>query len=145
MEAPQVPSDDALRTEVRLFTRWVDEDNQRVLNNAVYLTLLEEARLRYFSELSLMEPDGGFPFVLAQTNARFAAPGRGGREVSVRLGTTHLGNSSFVQSYRVRDADSGELWLEAEALLVAWDPKTRGKRPMSDAFRAAVARLEGLA
>jgi acyl-CoA thioesterase FadM len=114
VQAPDVPPDDQLRSEARLVTRWVDEDNQRVLNNAVYLTLLEEARLRYFSGLGLMEADGGFPFVLAQTNARFVAPGRGGREVSVRLATTH-------------------------------DPATRGKRAMSDDFRARVAELEGLA
>ncbi len=144
MQAPEVPPDDRLRSEARLVTRWVDEDNQRVLNNAVYLTLLEEARLRYFGELGLMEADGGFPFVLAQTNARFVAPGRGGREVSVRLATTHLGKSSFVQAYRVRDVASGEVWLEAEALLVAWDPATRGKREMSPDFRARVAELEGL-
>lgn len=137
-----MPPDDQLRSEVRLVTRWVDEDNQRVLNNAVYLTLLEEARLRYFRDLGLMEADGGFPFVLAQTNARFVAPGRGGREVSVRLSTTHLGNSSFVQAYRVRDAQSDEVWLEAEALLVAWDPVTRGKRQMSEEFRTRVAELE---
>ncbi|WP_419195421.1 acyl-CoA thioesterase [Engelhardtia mirabilis] len=124
-------------------TRWVDEDNQQVLNNAIYLTLLEEARLRYFRGLELM--DGArFPFVLAQCNLRFLRPGCGGAEVVVAVRTTHLGSSSFSQSYRM-GPQGEEPWAEAEALLVAWDNKARAKRPMTSAFRSAVARFEGLA
>ena len=36
---------------VKQRTRWCDEDNQNVLNNAVYMTLLEEARVAYFLQL----------------------------------------------------------------------------------------------
>ena len=76
MHAPQVPESARLRFRVRLRTRWSDEDNQNVLNNAVYLTLLEEARHAYFSKLDLL--DGShFPFLLAQCNLRFLSAGRG--------------------------------------------------------------------
>lgn len=144
MEPVAVPEDHTLSTRVELTTRWSDEDNQGVLNNAVYLTLLEEARLVYFRALDLLEPSGAFPFVLAQCHVRFVAPGRGGQRVEVHLGTVHLGTTSFEQVYRVRSEADGAIWCEARALLVAWDNRARAKRPLSAEFRAAVRAHEHL-
>ena len=143
MESPTVPADDDLTFTVRLHTRWSDEDNQAVLNNAVTLTLLEEGRYAYFQRLGLLDANQ-FPFVLGQTNVRFLAPGRGGVDVDLSMATTHLGNSSFRQAYRLRAVEDGTVWSEAEALLVAWDPATRGGRPMAPDFRAAIAAFEPL-
>ena len=143
MESPRVPASDRLRFRVRLRTRWSDEDNQSVLNNAVYLTLLEEARHAYFGSLGLLL-ENRFPFVLAHANVAYLAPGRGGADVEVEMSTVALGTSSFTQGYRVRDAASGAVWCEAEARLVAYDPETRARRPMSETFRARVAAFEGL-
>lgn len=134
LERPLVPRELRFRTQVH--TRWVDEDNQGVLNNAVYLTLLEEARHAYFGELGLM--DGAhFPFVLAQCNAWFVRPGRGGVDALVELSTVQIGTSSFVQAYRVGAVSPDgafETWLEAEALLVGWDNRTRAKAALSAHF-----------
>ena len=141
MQPPHLPLDDAFTLSLSLRTRWSDEDNQGVLNNAVYLTLLEEARHGYFSRLGLLEANR-FPFVLLQTNIRFVAPGVGGTDVRVELATTHLGRSSFRQAYRVKSEETGEVWCEAEALLVAWDPKTRAGRPMEEHFRRALLEFE---
>jgi YbgC/YbaW family acyl-CoA thioester hydrolase len=141
METPSVPPDPALSFRARLRTRWSGEDNQSVLNNAVYLTLFEEARHAYFSALGLLA-ENRFPFLLLQTNARFLAPGRGGVEVEVALATTRLGKSSFTQVYRVREAESGTAWCEAEALCVCHDPEHGGSRAMPPAFREAVRAFE---
>ncbi len=143
MHQPQVPSPDRLRFRVRLRTRWSDEDNQRVLNNAVYLTLCEEARHAYFSKLGLLASNQ-FAFLLAQANVRFIAPGRGGEEVEVEMATLQLGHTSFQQVYRVRAAAGGSTWCECEALLVCVDPRTGKKTPMAADFRARIAALEGL-
>lgn len=143
MELPQVPPREAIRFRARARTRWSNEDNQDVLNNAVYLTLLEEARHAYFTELGLLEGNR-FPFLLAQCNVRFARAGRGGADVEIELVTTHLGSSSFRQAYRVREVDGGAVWAEAEALLVCYDPSTGRSAPMTPAFRSALARFEGL-
>ncbi len=137
METPGVPPTPAF--EVRLRTRWSDEDNQAVLNNAIYLTLMEEARFAYFTGLGLIDANR-FPFLLAQANVVFLSPGRGGAEVVVELSTTHVGLSSFRQAYRVRDAASGKVWCEAEARLVCYDPASGAKRPMDPDFRAALGR-----
>lgn len=144
MQHPRVPADEEFRHQARLHTRWSDEDMQGVLNNATYLTLCEEARFRYFDALGLLGPERHFPFVLMQCNIRFVAPGRGPAEVAVSVRTTRLGSRSVTQAYRIREAASGEVWAEAEAVLVMWDPETRGSRGIPEEFRAAVARFEEL-
>ena len=123
---------------VRLRTRWSDEDSQGVLNNAVSLTLFEEARRALFDELELFDADGNFPFLLASTRADFRSPGRGGVEVDVEISTTHLGRSSFTQAYRIRSLE-GVAWTEGTATLVCYDPETRESRPMTDGFRTQLA------
>jgi acyl-CoA thioesterase FadM len=139
MESPNVPASSVLSFRTRLATRWSDEDNQQVLNNAVYLTLFEEARYRYFaSHLARNQ----FPFLLAQTNVVFVSPGRGGVEVELECGTTHVGNTSFTQAYRVRDAESGRVLCEGEARLVCYDAASGEKRPLGDVVRAAITARE---
>jgi acyl-CoA thioester hydrolase len=142
METPQIPDSSALRFRARCHTRWSDEDNQSVLNNAVYLTLFEEARHAYFGSLDLLSGNR-FPFLLVQCNLRFLRPGRGGVDVVVELSTVHLGTSSLRQAYRVRAPDE-QIWAEAEAVLVCYDAQSGASRPMEPRFRAAVARFEGL-
>lgn len=139
METPRVPPSAQIAFRVRLRTRWSDEDTQHVLNNATYLTLLEEARFAFFSELGWIE-ENAFPFLLAQTNLLYLAPGRGGREVEVEVATTRVGTTSFTQAYRVRDVASGEVWCEAEARMVGWDGKSGRKTPLGDRFRASISR-----
>lgn len=141
METPQVPSGERVRFRARTHTRWSDEDNQGVLNNAVYLTLFEEARHAYFAGLGLLDANR-FPFLLAACNVRFLRPGRGGFDVDVETVTLHLGTTSFRQGYRVRCG--GEVWAEAEALMVCYDPGTNAPVPMMPDFRAAIAAFEGL-
>ncbi|MDF1837181.1 MAG: thioesterase family protein, partial [Planctomycetota bacterium] len=133
---PPLPEDSDLPFGCVLRTRWSDEDRQGVLNNAIYLTLFEEARLQYFLDLGLM-PEASFPFLLAQSQLRFVSPGQGGVEVRVQMGTTHLGNSSFEQCYRVSGTD-GRVWCEGRALLVCYDPETGKSRPMEERFRSVL-------
>lgn len=139
MEAPHVPESARLRFRVKLTTRWSDEDNQQVLNNAVYLTLFEEARYRYFAEHLARNQ---FPFLLAQTNVAFLAPGRGGADIELECGTTHVGTTSFTQAYRVRDAATGRVLCEGEARLVCYDAASGAKRPIGDDVRAAIVARE---
>ncbi len=143
MEAPAVPPSSALRFRARLATRWSDEDSVGVLNNAVYLTLLEEARYRYFDHLGLIRPDHRFRFLLGQTSIRFLAPGRGPAEIEIEMATTALGSKSFRQAYRILGPE-GTAWAEAEAAMVIWDLERRRSAPIPPAFRQRVAAFEGL-
>jgi len=127
-----------MRFRVRLRTRWSDEDTQGALNNAAYLTLLEEARFALFERLDVLV-ENRFPFVVGQTNVAFVATGRGGREVEVECATTRIGATSFTQAYRVREVASGAVWCEAEARLVCVDPRTGSKAGIPARLREALA------
>ena len=133
MHTPELPGQ--LPWSTRLMTRWSDEDNQGVLNNAVTLTLCEEARRAFCLERGLLQ-DNQFPFLLGACNLRFARPGTGGVEVVVQLGVTRVGASSAETVYRVLGPD-GALWSEAEALLVTYDPATMRPCPHAPRLREA--------
>ncbi len=143
MEAPNVPSADQIRFRARSRTRWSDEDNQGVLNNAVYLTLLEEARHQYCLHLGLIGVQNQFTFVLGQTNLRHLNPGHGPADVEIQIATVYLGARSFRQVYRVGPAGGNEVWAEAEAVMVIWDSENGGSAGMPDFFRTKIADFEG--
>ncbi|MFT7669785.1 MAG: YbgC/YbaW family acyl-CoA thioester hydrolase [Planctomycetota bacterium] len=143
MQIPEIPELGAFRFQTKRSTRWSDEDTQGVVNNAVYMTLLEEARFDYFSSLGLVE-DNAFPFVLMQTNIRFLSPLRGGQKVTVALRTLEMGNSSIRQVSRILSVDSGQVLVEAEVLLVSWSNEDRCKVPIAGEFRDRVSLFEGL-
>lgn len=144
MEAPAPLEPDLCRFACLRSLRWSDEDNQGVVNNAIYLTLLEESRHAYFTALGLLR-DNRFPFLLAQTNLSFVKPMRGGQEVRILVRTVQLGTTSFEQVYEIRCAQTGACHARAQARLVCYDSASGEKRPMAEDFRAALARFEGLA
>ncbi|MFT5285768.1 MAG: acyl-CoA thioester hydrolase [Planctomycetota bacterium] len=95
--------------------RWVDLDAAGVLNNAVYLTLLEQARFAYFGSLGLVEGHQ-FPFLLGDTHVRYLHPGQAGSLATIRCGVVRLGNKSFDMEYEVFQDEV--LLARAEATLV---------------------------
>lgn len=129
------------RFEAEVPLRWVDVDSAGVVNNAVYLSLMEQARYAYFSHLGLME-DHNVPFVLAEATLQFVKPGRLGMNVKVAACTTKLGNTSFHMSYEVRSGD--EVLCKAKAALVFVDAQMQ-PTVLPDAFRETVAQFEELA
>lgn len=135
MDIPNIP-----HFVLETSTRWSDEDNQGVLNNAVYMTLFEEARLGFCRMAEALE-NGRFPFLLAETTVKFLRPGRGGAAVRVELTTVHIGKSSFRQAYRVR-SEAGDIWADAEAVLVCYDPETMASRPIPEELREALTALQ---
>jgi acyl-CoA thioester hydrolase len=111
------------------------------LNQSVYHELLEEGRAGFFTELAHRvghdHSHGGF--VVAHVDLDYRSEVRkdhGEVEVVVRLG--HVGTSSFRMEHEVHLPD-GTLAASGHTVVVAWDPATRGKRPLSDAERAALA------
>lgn len=118
--------------------RWVDVDSAGVVNNATYLSLMEQARFLYFQHLGLMV-DHVIPFVLAEANVKFQRPGRLGMrcEVAARIGK--LGTSSFHMDFEVR-GDS-EVLVASSAALVFVDAQFH-PRPIPADWRAAIVQFE---
>ena len=61
------------------------------------------------------------------------------------LNARAMGPGRFARTaYRVREAEGGALWCEAEAQLVGIDPASGSKRPFDARFREALSAFEGL-
>ena len=120
--------------------RWVDVDSEAVVNNAVYASLMEQARYRYFDDLGLLE-EGRLPFVLAESTIRYLRPGRLGMEVVTAARVTRVGRSSFGMEYEVR-AEDGVL-ASGVAVLVYIDADLR-PIPIADSVKACLQAFEGL-
>ncbi len=120
--------------------RWVDLDAAGVLNNAVYLTLLEQARLGYFGQLDLMRGDQ-FPFLLGQTQVRFLRPARAAEELAIAARVTRLGTKSFDMEYEVRSGDGALAVASATLIWVDDDLKSVA---IPDVARRRMAEFDGL-
>jgi acyl-CoA thioester hydrolase len=119
--------------EKRIAVRWRDLDALGHVNNAVYLTYLEETINAW------LEPVLGLDWVTARVEIDFRRELRGlGGEVAVRIRVERLGTSSITSLAEIVGPD-GEVAAEARAVVVAWDPETRRPRPLEERQRAALA------
>jgi acyl-CoA thioester hydrolase len=123
--------------ETRIEIRWRDLDSSRHVNNAVYLTYLEEARTGWLAERLGGAVDlHGFVLVRVAIDYRRELTLADGAVVaSCRL--ERIGTSSITTVETVR-TEAGELAAGAEAVVVAWDQAGSASRPLTDAERAAL-------
>lgn len=125
--------------EKRIEIRWRDLDAYRHVNNAVYLTYLEECRDEWL-EAVLGRSGDLWDFVLARVAIDFRQELRQEHDaVLVRCRVERVGISSVTTREEIR-MENGELSAEAEAVLVARDPETGRSRPLRDGERAALER-----
>ena len=123
--------------EKRIEIRWRDLDAYNHVNNAVYLTYLEEARDEWL-ESALGQGGAAWGYVLARVAVDFRRELRQeDDEVIASCALARLGNSSVTTREELRTLDGG-LAAEAEAVLVAVDPDSRESRPLSDDERSAL-------
>src|SRR5438874_6728524 len=117
--------------------RWRDLDSSRHVNNAVYLTYLEEARTGWLADALGAEADL-HDFVLVRVAIDYRRElTLADRAVVATCRLERLGGSSITTREEVRTA-AGELAAEAESVLVAWDQEAGSSRPLTDAERAAL-------
>jgi acyl-CoA thioester hydrolase len=116
--------------EVPISIRWRDVDSYGHVNNAVYLTYLEEARDRW-AETTL--PDTNFVIVRIAIDYRRELSLED-HEVVVTCRGLRYGSSSISTAEQVR-AREGWVAAEAESVIVAHDERSRRARPLTDAER----------
>jgi acyl-CoA thioester hydrolase len=118
--------------------RFRDLDGMGHVNNAVYLTYMESARLAYFRSLGLGRnpPEG---LILARAEVDFRSPIELGEQVEVGSRAARIGTKSFDLEQEVR-AD-GRLAAEGKFVLVAYDYTTATSRELPAEWRE---RLEGV-
>ena len=121
--------------ETRIRIRWRDMDAYGHVNNAVYLTYLEECRDAWAQAL-LASADGSWDFVLAHIGIDYRRQlTQDDGEVLVRCRLSSIGRSSVRTREEIRTAD-GVVAADAEAVVVPRDPDADRSRPLTERERA---------
>lgn len=126
--------------------RYGDLDPQGHLNNARYLTYMEQARIQYIKHLGLMKGDSFMDMgvILADIHITFKAPVQFGQAVRVGVRITRLGHKSMDMVHDIEDAESGEVLASGEAVLVAYDYHNNRSVPISEEWRRVISDFEKL-
>ena len=112
-----------------------DTDGLGHVNNAVYLTWLEEVRTRYYCERRGVGKIEECDFVLAQTTLNFRSPVYFHETVILRCAPTKVGTSSWAMAYEGRTAADHQLVVEATSVQVTYDYAAKKKAPISAEWR----------
>jgi acyl-CoA thioester hydrolase len=120
--------------------RWSDLDAFNHVNNARYLTFIEQARIEWLETIGEPWVTDDYGPVLAQTLLNYTLPIEYPASVFVELFTTKLGNSSVTLGHRIVAAD-GTLHCDGHAVTVWIDRRSGKSRPLPDGVRHAAALL----
>lgn len=138
---------DSFRHHTRLEVRFRDIDAFGHVNNAAFVTYLEQARIRYLIDNLEIETPQHLPLILAAIQVDFRAPILFGQEVVIGTRVDWIGNTSLSMSHRMTagtDSDgANRLVAEAATVLVAYDYATERPIRVPDPWRAAFAEYEG--
>jgi acyl-CoA thioester hydrolase len=126
-----------VEARVRIALRWRDMDMLGHLNQSVYHELLEEGRAALFAPLF---ESGSWAFVLVRVELDHRHEVRRDHgHVDVVARVASVGRSSVAVDNHVLLPD-GTVAAQGRAVLVAWDPASRGSRPISENERALLCR-----
>lgn len=115
--------------------RFQDLDAVGHVNNAVYATYCEQARVDFFEDVvGLRSTD--ISIVLASLELQYRKPIEGTGTVSVELDVPEVGNSSFTMTYEL--TYEGDVVATGESVQVVVDPETRESVRVPDSWREAV-------
>jgi acyl-CoA thioester hydrolase len=123
----------------RLDVRFRDCDALGHVNNAVYLTYLEQARFAHWRALwgatPESRPSGAPGVILARAEIDYRMPARYGDVLEIRMGLAGIGRTSFTYEYEVA-ALSGTLIASARTVMVTYDYAAGKPVPVPDTIRA---------
>ena len=130
---------DEFRHRTALGVRFRDIDAFGHVNNAVYLTWIENARIEFLRRIgTFAKPDTReMTMILARVELDFRAPVGFGDEIEVGVRTARLGTKSFDLEYELRRGD--EVVANATTVLVAYDYESKSSRELPDEWRRRLA------
>ena len=133
------------RFKMKLDIRWSDMDEMRHVNNAVYLTYFEQARVYYFHEACEWNWHE-IGAILANAHVDYLKPVVFPNATFVYVRTSKLGNKSFETQYMITSIVNGveELTTTGYSTMVLFDYKTNKTVAMPDNLRERLTKYEPL-
>lgn len=129
---------EGFRHQTLVPVRWGDVDAMGHVNNATYLTYLEQARITYFNDLGLWNGQAGkIAPIMARCEIDYRLPLYASDQVVVYTRCARLGNRSFDTEQIIARVNGGDLQIAAQAKVVAvvYDYLSLKSAPMPEAWR----------
>ena len=119
-----------------------DLDAMGHVNNAVYLSYMETARIKFLVDLLAVTSLHDLPVIMAEATCTFKSPAFFGEQLTVGVGISRFGSKSFDMTYRI-DAGDGRLIALAKTVQVMYDYAAARTIVVPEAFKAKVLALQG--
>ncbi|WP_374011897.1 acyl-CoA thioesterase [Pseudoxanthomonas koreensis] len=130
-----------LLARVPMTVRWRDMDAMGHVNNAKYISYLEEARVRWMLDVpgvSGVSMNDAVAPVVAATHVNYRAPIVWPDDIVVELFVERLGSSSVTIGHRITSLkDESVLYSDGHVVVVWMDTRSGRSAPLPDAIRAA--------
>ncbi len=125
--------------------RYSDLDAQWHVNNARFLTLLEEARLHYLLDLGLWDGNSFLDLgvIVADIHITYIAPIKLDEEIKIGMRVARVGNKSITIENEILGS-LDDLKARAEVIWVTYDFKEQRSIPVPEKWRKAIQEYEGL-
>jgi acyl-CoA thioester hydrolase len=119
--------------------RFRDVDAMGHVNNAVFATYVEQARIEYLRHLTLLDGPLYMGMILARLEIDFVAPAQPGGEIEIGVRPSRAGSKSFELEYELRQGEREV--ARARTVLVAYDYDRGVSMPLPDQWRDRLAAL----
>lgn len=130
---------------VPIQVRFRDMDSMGHVNNAVYFTYFENARIAYWRAVPGIRSRRNLDYILARAECDFKSPTTLEDDLCCHVRVAFFGRSSFAFDYLLRDERTGRIVAVGRTVQVMYDYAGARKRPVDGDMRAAVESFEGRA
>ena len=124
--------------------RYRDLDPQGHVNNSVYLTYLEAARIGYYQEVGIYHPDQTLltGMVVVRNEVDYLAPIQLGQEIKVKLRIEKLGTKSITFAFQMAAGLDGKTLAKGRSVMVAYDNTAENGIPIPAEWREKIINFE---
>jgi acyl-CoA thioester hydrolase len=112
------------------------------VNNAVYLSYMETARIKFLVDLLTVTSLHDLPVIMAEATCTYKAPAFFGEQLTVGVGVSRFGSKSFDMTYRI-DAGDGRLIALGKTVQVMYDYAAARTLVVPEDFRSKVLAFQG--
>ncbi|MFO7813402.1 MAG: thioesterase family protein [Pelovirga sp.] len=119
--------------------RFADLDAYGHVNNAIFFTYLEHARVKMFQEYFGAFLDSSLLFLVVRAECDYRLPITLNDNLLITLKVEQLRHSSFTFTYLLHDGDGRE-FANARTVMVGYDPQTKKPAALPAEIRQTFAR-----
>jgi len=122
--------------------RFRDLDALGHVNNAVYLTYFEVARLHYWKKLFGNEAFDRHSFVVVRAECNYRSPAQAGEVLEVFARVSEMKRSSFIFEYQIVERQTARIVADGSTVQACFDPKEKRARPIPQDLRDSILQFE---